>query len=164
MHITQAAESRAPAYAQAMAARNLQLLQAIESTLDGLSSDTALIETIAKGFAELQERLEKVNPSAAVDPAGQVCSALEGASDCCVRMFHRATGKHRAACEDPRLTEDDGVAEAYEGHIDALKRLHDSIEHLRDYVATHDALLDAPSGGSYTSADALFEAMGIKAR
>lgn len=161
MHTTEAAERRAPAYAQAMAARNLQLLQAIESTLDGLSSDTALIHTIAAGFCEIQERLENVNPSALVDPAGAVCRALETASDCCVRIYHRATDKHRAACGDPRLTEDDGVAEAYQGHIEALKHLHDSIEHLRDWVATHDALLEPSLEGGFTSAEDLFKAMGI---
>ena len=153
--------AKTPARVQALAARNLQLLQAIESTLSQLGSDVKLVYAIAGAFEEIQRALSEGANGTVIDPEGVACSALVKASDACLRIHAAAKSGHQAACDDRRLRNEDGVADAYAEYLIAVESAHDSIESLREWIATHDALLDPDLPGSYTSVDDLFGAMGI---
>ena len=146
-----------PVGAQAFAARNLELLAAIENTLDGLSADTKLLRAIHDGYQEIQDRLAGIKEP--VDDSGRIQAALEKASAACARIYHDACKRHQSAKRDPQLRPGDGVAEAYGDFITALRDLHDTIEALREWIATHDAVLQPTTGAVYSSADDLFAAL-----
>lgn len=154
---------KASASVQALAARNLQFLQAIETTVDHLLSDVELLSAISRGFAEIHRGLEQSSNGTLMDPSGNACLSLEQASDACVRMHRRATEKHGHACNDRQLRADDGVTDAYRNYIAAVSDVHDQIEAVREWIATHDALLQPPSSGVFQSVDDMFTAMGVKA-
>lgn len=141
----------------AFAARNLQLLSAIENTLDALDSDTQIIVGIDASYEELRQRLASFG--AVIDPDRRIESNLTKASDVCSRIYHDAQQRHVSACTDPQLHPDDGVADAYTSFMDAIRRLHDTVEDLRDWVATHDAVLEPSISPVFTNADDLFESL-----
>lgn len=153
-----------PARVQALATRNLQLLQAIESTLSQLGSDVKLILAIAGAFEEIQQDLVAQANGTPLDPEGAICNALTQASSACARIHAGATARHKAACLDQRLRADDGVVDAYREYIAALESVHEGIEALKDWIATHDAILVPDEPGVFTSVDDLFAAMGVNAR
>ena len=149
--------SMTPFGAQAFAARNLELLAAIENTLDGLSADTNLLRAIHDGYQEIQARL--TGTSGPIDDSGRTQATLEKASAACTRIYHDACKRHQSARQDPQLRPDDGVAEAYGEFIAILRELHDTIEALREWIGTHDAVLQPTTGAVYSSADDLFAAL-----
>lgn len=144
---------------QAVAARNLQLLQAIESTLSRLDSDTGLLLAIGRAFEEITNSLTERAQDQPVDPEGAACVALMQASDACSRMYSNAARQHQAACRDRSLREGDGVVEAFEEYLAALRSVHDLVEDVRNWVETHDALLEPATGVVYTNADDLIAAL-----
>lgn len=146
-----------PVGAQAFAARNLELLTAIEHTLDALTADTDLLRAIHVGYEEIRAALE--GSPAAIDEDGRLQAVLDKASAACARIYHDACQRHASACQDPQLRPGDGVADAYGAFIDAVRELHDSIESLREWIATHDAVLQPTTGAVYTSAADLFAAL-----
>lgn len=146
-----------PVGAQAFAARNLELLTAIEHTLDALHADTELLHAIHRGYEEIRCALEG-NP-AAIDEDGRIQGVLDKASAACARIYHDACQRHASACQDPQLRPDDGVADAYGAFIDAVRELHDSIESLREWIATHDAVLQPSVSAAYADVDDLVAAL-----
>ena len=147
---------------QELTARNLHLLQAIESTLSVLDSDTNLLGAVTGAFHEIAERLQKEVPEQKIDAQGRACNALSLAADSVRRMHARATEQHKSACDDPRLTQEDGVARAYESYIEGLEHAFDAIQSLKDWIENHDALLEPALEGTFTSVGDLFAAMGIQ--
>lgn len=141
---------------QALTARNLQLLQAIESTLGSLANDTQLLRAITGGFEDIQGRLESAVPHNEIDPTGTINEGLCLAASAVHRMHARAEKQHASACCEPLLTPDDGVADAYSTYLTSLAGVFDSIEHLRDWICTHDAILQPSTGKTYVDVDDLF--------
>lgn len=146
---------------QELTARNLHLLQAIENTLAALASDTKLLAAMGDSFAEILENLEANAPEDAFDADGRVCNVLSLAADTAQRIYTRAEAKHQAARNDQRLTDDDGVAFAYEEYLSEVERLFDVVESLKDWIETHDAILEQSTGKTYKNVDDLFAAMGL---
>lgn len=141
----------------AFAARNLQLLSVIENTLDALDSDIRIIVGIDASYEEMRQRLEPND--AVIDPDRRIESNLVKASDACSRIYHDAQQRHVSACTDPLLNSDDGVADAYESFMDAIRHLHDTVEDLREWVATHDAVLEPSTSAVFSNAGDLFESL-----
>ncbi|WP_156913943.1 hypothetical protein [Comamonas badia] len=146
-----------PIGAQAFAARNLDLLAAIENTLDALSADASLLNAIHDGYREIHERLE--GTPTAIDEGGRIQAMLDKAGAACVRIYHDACQRQQSVRQDLQLHPDDGVADAYNAFIEVLRELHDAIEVLREWIATHDAVLQPTTGTVYASADDLFAAL-----
>ena len=146
-----------PSGAIAFAARNLELLSAIENTLDALNADTLLLRAIHDGYAEIRERL--AGSTAPIDTNGRINATLDKAGAACARIYHDACQRHASACQDMQLLPDDGVADAYGAFIEAVRALHDSIETLREWIATHDAVLQPTTGAVYANAADLFAAL-----
>lgn len=146
-----------PIGAQALAARNLELLAAIENTLDGLYADTKLLRAIDDGFREIHQRL--MGAAGPIDVDGRTQAALVKASDACARIHRDAQKRHQSAGADPALHPDDGVDDAYDEYLGAVRDVHDTVEALREWIVTHDAVLDPSTGDTHASADALFAAI-----
>lgn len=149
------------AQVQALSARNLQLLQAIEGTLNRLSSDSRILGAVAETFREILQRLQDDLPTDTIDRDGSICDAQRLAAEAVQRIYAKANRQHKSACSDARLTQEDGVVEAYQDCMRTLESLFDAIEALRDWIETHDALLEPVSGTSRKSVDDLFAAMGL---
>jgi len=147
---------------QAFAARNLQLLSAIETTLGVLKADTAYVRIMAGEVEDCLAKLKAEQSAAQLDPSGRVCELIRKCLDSASRMYADNKTLKAAAERDSRLTADDGVVEAYDGFLDGLRDLHDCHAEFLDWVETHDALLESSSGTAYATADDLFAAMGIK--
>lgn len=146
-----------PSGAQVFAARNLELLAAIENTLDALAADSKLLAAIHDSYSEIGERLQ--GRTEAIDPDSRIAATLTKASDACARIHRDVQARHRSACADPQLHPDDGVADAFEQFMDAVTSLHDTIEVLREWIATHDATLEPTTGAVYDNVDDLFAAL-----
>ena len=158
MHANKSSSIRmSPSGAQALAARNLDFLAAIERTIDALVSDTDLIHDIGLAYQEIQDKLTGLDTE--IDADGRITGLLEKASEACVRIYRDAQRRHEAACRDPLLQPDDGVTEAYDGFIVAMHALHDTVEVLREWIATHDAVLQPTTGKTFDSVDDLFDAL-----
>jgi hypothetical protein len=146
-----------PASAQAFAARNLELLTAIENTIDALTGDTDLLSAISRTYGELQDRLSGFEGE--IDASGRIVAMLDKASDTCTRIHRDAQRRHQSACTYPQLRPDDGVIDAYEAFMTAVHDLHDTVESLREWIAVHDAVLQPVSGTEFDSVDDLFDSL-----
>ena len=144
---------------QEVTARNLHLLQTIESTVNRLGSDAKLLNTIGSAFSEVFEALKSRPEDDAIDPDGIICAALRKASDAASRMYKTCVLKRQAAADDKRLQHDDGVVDAYDEFITEIHAMHDLIEEIIEWIDVRIASLDDPSGVVYTSVDDLFKAL-----
>jgi len=142
--------------AHAFAARNLHLLSAIESTLDALQADTGLIVSIEHTYEEIHEML--IDAAQDLTEEGiQLClSPVEKGSDTVSRLWRDARARHKAACNDPQLQADDGVADAWQQFMDALHSLHDKIEEVRNWLEDVGACMQPRGEQVFTDVDDMF--------
>lgn len=148
-----------PSKVQAYAGRALDLLQAIEKTIDCLSENCDVLAVMTDGIEKHLAKLRESNVQQKLDPEGRVCQLLQKCLEIMERMHADAARKRASAQADERLQEDDGVVEAYDAFIVALNQHHDVVHDLKDWVETHDALLEPALDGTFTSVDDLFKAM-----
>lgn len=146
--------------AQALAARNLELLGAIENTLDGLVADTDLVRSISRTYSELKSKL--LSNTTEIDPSGRICAVLDKASGSCVRIYNDAKNRNVSARLDPQIRADDGLVDAYNEFVTAVNELHDTIEELSDWISTHDAVLQPTTGKTFETVDSLFDSLLAK--
>lgn len=152
-------ELTSAAVVQEVAARNLQLLQAIESTVARLSSDAKVLSGICGTFDEVLKALRAAQPAEAIDPQDVICNILRRASDAVLNMHARGTARRKSAVQDKRLREDDGVVDAFTEYLAVLDQLHEVIEEMAEWIDTHDAALEPPTGNVYSNVDDLFAAI-----
>ncbi|MDR0457844.1 MAG: hypothetical protein LBH10_02260 [Burkholderiaceae bacterium] len=155
------AAADASVFVQELAARNLQVLRAIEDTLTALWSDQQLLDAVARGFMEVHDWFRAHPPATGIDPHDVLHANLILAAQGAQRMYTQVVARHKAACADPLLTHEDGVTDAYKAYLDTLETLFDTIESLKDWVETHDDVLEPSTGKIYKSVDDLFSAMGL---
>lgn len=156
-------EGPTPASVQAFASRNLQLLRAIETTIDSLAADCEIIHTLCDDMAQRNEKLRQSMRVEKMDPEGRTVQLLAQCADSIGRIHADAQRRRQSAVDDKQLKSEDGVVEAYDDYLEALNRFHDGVAELHDLIETHDALLEKPSDVVYGSADELFKALGIPA-
>jgi hypothetical protein len=143
--------------AQSLVVRNLELLRAIEDTVDGLVADTDLVTSISRTYSELKSQL--LPNTTEIDPSGRICAVLDKASNSCVRIFNDANNRHVSARLDPQVRPDDGLVEAYNEFVSAVSELHDTIVELSDWISSHDAVLQPTTGQTFETVDTLFDAL-----
>jgi|GEM_PF-1248912 len=143
--------------AQSLAVRNLELLRAIEDTLDGLIADTDLVRSISRTYSELKSKL--LPNTSEIDPSGRICAVLDKASSSCVRIYNEAKSRHIFVRCDSHSHLDDGLVEAYNEFVSAINELHDTIEELSEWITTHDAVLQPTTGQTFENVDSLFDSL-----
>ncbi len=99
---------------------------------DAMVSDTDHIDDIGSAYQAIQDKLTGLGTE--IDAVGRITGLLEKASEACVRIYRDAQRRHEAACQDPLLQPDDGVAEAFDAFIAAMHSLHDTVEVLREWI------------------------------
>lgn len=151
--------SDTPSPMEAFAARSLFLLKAIDSTIDYLASNVAIVRQAALDTQATLEDLKTAQPSGPINASGQATSKLDQCLDMLHNIFNREKACHLAACNDSRLKPEDGVKDAYEEYLAVMTELHDAIFELKDWIETHDALLEPSTSGAFTTADDLFKSL-----
>ena len=139
------------------AARNLDLLKAIDGTISEL-------EYLGGIFSLMHHHSEKFLSSASdiegmIDEDGSLVASLDKARDAIGSLLELYILKRKSAVADARLNDDDGVVDAYERIISITSDLFDSVDSLISAVAEHDADLDEVLPGEFFSAADLIKAL-----
>lgn len=147
-------EATSNARIAAQASRSLHLLSAIENTIEGVETDARLMANLAEEARRILETLDGSTPGL-VDPDGRTGDLLSKGAAAARRLYDFAIRKRQAARDDPQLTGEDGVVEAYDAYIAAAADLHNMLEDLRDTLETIDSLQSPSTGKQYTSVEDL---------
>lgn len=141
---------------QAFAARNVQLLTAIEQTLNHLDSDARHISLMVADIRKVMELLGATK-AMNLDPEGRVVDLLRMAAEGALRMYNRAIAKCDSARADVRLTPEDGVVAAFEGYIAVVADYHNTIVDFLEQIETLKAMAEPRNGPAYTDMGAMFK-------
>lgn len=140
------------------AARDLDLLRAIDSTLDMLDIEMGRVE-------QLNHAAEKF-----IDTIGEAPGPIESDIDL-VALFDKARDsvgeahallkrRHQSAINDPNLRDEDGIAEAYACLIEATAEFHNHLNALSWAIGEHNADFDKPTGKAYADIEDMLRDMG----
>jgi hypothetical protein len=144
----------------AQAARNVALLNAIESTVKMVASNMTIIRSMNQDIIPLIERIEAYDGESLLDPDGRAAELLVQAAHTAKRLYDDAIKRCEAAKADRRLCDDDGVAAVWSELTTALADYHNNLEDLRDHVETADSL-KSPRGRVYTDVGSLLADLGV---
>ncbi|MCL4182455.1 MAG: hypothetical protein KJ011_03310 [Burkholderiaceae bacterium] len=147
--------ARIEARIRAEATRSLQLLKAIEDTVANVSGVDELLRVVASGAHALAEGVSRTRPNREIDPDDELVRTLEAGQQACERLLGEFRACAAAARADTRLTEEDGVAEAYDAASRAVCDAHDALGEAVFAIQQHDGLASGTSGGPFESADEL---------
>ena len=143
------------AQAQRLGVRTLGLLQMIEETLDVVSLDTGLMNSVAAAHEELLTDLQRDPPRRAFDRNDELGEKLQTILGLLARL-HVAEKERLASAEaDTRLSDEDGIAEGYRSYLAAIERTHEAVAALAQWLDEHDAHYEEPSPGTFDSVEAL---------
>lgn len=121
---------------EAEAARNLNLLNAIESTLAWLTRLTAQLKAdISFGESLSTELAAQGDP---IDLDGALADHLHAAQQGMEALYDVLLHKRQAGRDDHHLSPDDGIEEAYTEAIAAAADLHNLLNALRWAMGEHD--------------------------
>jgi hypothetical protein len=136
------------------------LLDAIESTVNALAGHTEVLRVIANQGRRIITELAglEVKQIEVIDPDGAIAEGLRQSAAKVLRDYHTAIERRNCARNDPALTPEDGIEDAYTDHIEVLADLHNALEDMRDVMETVDAL-SSPVIGTFEGADELFAAL-----
>lgn len=124
----------------AESARSLELLRAIDDTLDWLKKLTSGFEADSVFALEGLERIHATSSTdEQIDPEGSLVILLEQAQDSLKGLDEILIHKRQRGRDDPRLTEDDGIEAAYCDAIAACAELRNAVDALRWALLEHDA-------------------------
>lgn len=124
-------------------ARNLKLLRLIDGTITWLTHLTSKIHADATLAEKLAEEIMCLTNQ--IDKNGELLRTFDAAQAEVYRVYKLLIDKRKAAREDTRLTEEDGIEFAYDEAIAAAADLHNNVNALRWAIAEHDAELSSVS-------------------
>lgn len=140
----------------------LEVLNAVEQTMDILASERLHVSTLADHGEMLIERIETSPFKEPIDPEDEMIEKLRstetGIRDDVLRLLNE---RRESVVRDPRLEDEleDGIVAAYDDLIAAWTRVHNSFVNLRWAVMEHDADLDESTGNTYESPEDLINAL-----
>lgn len=112
------------------AVRTLDLLRDIDGTIEAISHHCQLITAAANSFVAVKEKIASGEASKLI-PEENVVPVLESLQDSLVKSYEESKAKMQCAINDPRLSDEDGVVDAYARLLDALTSLNTMTEELR---------------------------------
>lgn len=112
------------------AVRTLDLLRDIDGTIEAISHHCQLINAAANSFVAVKEKIASGEASKLI-PEENVVPVLESLQDSLVKSYEESKAKMQCAINDPRLSDEDGVVDAYARLLDALTSLNTMTEELR---------------------------------
>lgn len=112
------------------AVRSLDLLRDIDGTITALTHQADLLRAAERAFASVQESIAKGDATSVI-PEENVVPVLEALQQNLCDSYPALQAKMKCALDDPRLNDDDGVADAYATLLEAVNSLNDAAERLR---------------------------------
>lgn len=112
------------------AVRSLDLLRDIDGTIDAVYHHAGLLNAAERAFASVKESISSGEVSNAI-PEDDLIPVLESLQDGLVRSHTHFQSKMACARRDPRLSDDDGVVDAYAALLNSLAALNGATEALR---------------------------------
>lgn len=131
--------------------RGLDLLRAIEQTIDALDWIADHARADAAFAAKESARINACERTSAIDQGDVLCDKLEKAQALVEKLHTVLQTKRESAQRAAELRDDDGVVDAYTDAIAQVADLHDAINGLRWAIMEHDADLSPAAGKRYTS-------------
>lgn len=125
------------------AVRSLDLLREIDTTIDALAHHTELLRTAERAFVRAKNAIFSGNHSKAI-PEKDIIPVLESLQDSLMKAHSESKQKMSYALNDPRLSDDDGVADGYATLLDALVSLNHTTESLRWAILESNADAEGP--------------------
>lgn len=112
------------------AVRSLDLLRHIDGTIDALTHLTELLRTTERAFVKVKATISAGEAAKAI-PEEDLIPVLEDLQNGLVQSHAESKQKMECAIEDPLLSDEDGVVDAYAILLDALISLNSTTEGLR---------------------------------
>lgn len=140
------------------AARNLRALERIEATCGALRAMADFTRREARSTYDLAEMISADRSHGSIDPEDLFSASSQRVQDMLAQAVRTLTKERDAAARNPALREDDGVVEAFDDLIVALREFHGTIGELIVAIMEHDADR-SPRVGEFTSADDLIAAL-----
>lgn len=140
--------------------RNLQLIRDIDATLDKLHEDIERFSLLNLGADRYIEYLRQGELSREPKDS-DLAELFDTARDALGVVFAVLEQKHLDAVKAPELNDDDGIVDAYTRLLGEVSDLHNRINTMAWLVREIEADRDDVLPGSFSSADALFAAMGV---
>lgn len=134
--------------------RSLDLLRSIDNTLSFLNRLAAQLRADAS-YAEKGIAIVKALP-VECDPDNTLLESIDKVQSATGDLYHELVNRRNTATGDSRLTEDDGIEDAYAEAITAAADLHNSLNSLRWAIGEHDADL-SPVSKPFTNATDLIK-------
>lgn len=153
------AQAIASALALSTQARNLQFLALIESTIDRVSTDTDHVRVCASSIVRCEEELKTHFQNAVIPDEDKLVELLDRIQDVARRMHVDAKRRHESACSDHMLNPDDGVVDVFEDMIAATQELFGVADEFKEWIETHNALMEPSTGQTFESVDDLMAAL-----
>lgn len=126
----------------------LDILRAVDETVEALARDQTIFRGLVSISRFLIEEIDKLGPTAQLDPDSEICSGLLGAEKSVAEMAAALCPCRDAALRDPELRGDHeaAVVGEYECLMHLSGELHAALRDLRWAVLEHDADLESPEG------------------
>lgn len=140
---------------EAEAQRSLELLRVIEKTVESVIGISKVFEGIADSMRDLAARIVAGGEEAELDPDGKNVQIFATGQAVCESMLTRFERCLASARADTMLREDDGVVEAYEQAIAAVRDLGGAMEDLIVAITVHDGAASGPASEPFTCAEDL---------
>lgn len=121
---------------RAEAARNLDLLRAIDTTLTWLDRLIGVLRADITFAEKINASLDTIH--GVIDPDDTLHGLLEKAQSMVEQVYQELIAKRQSARDDLRLCEDDGIDASYTEAIAAAADLHNALNTLRWNIGEHD--------------------------
>lgn len=112
------------------AVRSLDLLRDIDGTIEAVTHYTNLFETAEREFSKARVAVASGHAENQI-PEEDIVPILESLQDKLGKAYPYYQAKMECAIDDPRLSDDDGVVDAFENLLQALDALNNTTEMLR---------------------------------
>lgn len=145
---------------QAGVPRDLGLLGVIDETLEALDIEVEKFSQMNHAAGQYVEMAKKSAPNN-VGSLEEIESLFASSRQLVGEYYYQNEEKQQAAVNDPRLTEEDGIVEAYDHLLAELASLHNNLNTIAWLIGEHVADTDKQAPGSFDNAEDLFAAMGV---
>lgn len=139
---------------EAESARSLDLLRDIDATISSLNRLTAQLNSDLKFSENAINSIDSLD--AIIDQDNNISSQLEKAQSSINSLYDVLISQRESGRNDDRLTDDDGIEDAYNEAIVAAADLHNSLNTLRWAIGEHDADM-SPVSKSHSNMDDLIK-------
>jgi hypothetical protein len=147
--------------AKSDSARSLDLLRAIEDTVDTNDVLARTFAALAGNCASATESICALDRDRRkeIDADGAICTGIESAIERLTSLVELLATKHAAALADRQLRAEDGVASSYEATIKAIRDACVELDELKWAVMENDADLSPLAGGPFKDVELLLSAL-----